>query len=349
VPRHKGRVVSEGGESPGRKDVVRRGRKAPACAALGALVIFVAATGLLAAGADTRVADAAMSGDRQAVRALIKQKADVNGAQGDGMTALHWAATNDDAELAQILVSAGAKVQATTRLGGVTPLLMAAQTGDARLIDVLLTAGADVNAASSLGVTPMMMAATGGSVDAIKALARRSADVNARENTYGQTPLMFAAANNHAQAITALIELGAKTDLATKIRTPAGRGGGGGGRGGGAGAGRGGRAAAAGVPGDGGRGGRNGGRGNAAPQVAGNATAPATAAASATPATATEATPQPAPAPADDAARPNAEDNGITEPRPATEPGGGLTPLHYAARQGQKEAARAARRRRSHQ
>src|SRR4051812_26349627 len=139
-----------------------------------------------------------MRGDRPAVRALVKQKADVNGAQGDGMTALHWAATNDDAELAQILVSAGAQVQATTRLGGSTPLWGAAKPGAARLIDVLLAGGADVNAASSLGVTPMMMAAMGGSVDAIKALARRSADVNARENTYGQTPLMFAAANNHA-------------------------------------------------------------------------------------------------------------------------------------------------------
>jgi ankyrin repeat protein len=301
------------------------GGKAVAC-----LVLALASLSALvsAADADRRVADAAMKGDRQAVRALIKQKADVNSAQGDGMTALHWAATNDDAEMAQTLVSAGAKVSATTRLGGVTPLLIAAQTGDARLLDVLLTAGADPNSASSLGVTPMMMAAMGGSIDAIKALARRSADVNAKENTYGQTPLMFAAAGNHAQAITALIELGAQTTIATKIRAPGGRGGGGGGRGG-----RGGGPGNAaigrgGVPGAGGngaaRGGRNGGRGATPPQAAG-ANAPAVS-------DSTTAATAPAPP---------ADDNGISEPRPATEPGGGLTPLHYAARQGHHDAVKA--------
>jgi len=48
------------------------------------------AAALAAAGGDTRLADAAMQGDVAAVRSLLQQKADVNGAQGDGMTALHW-------------------------------------------------------------------------------------------------------------------------------------------------------------------------------------------------------------------------------------------------------------------
>ena len=46
------------------------------------------------------VADAAMKRDKDAVRALLKDGADVNAAQGDGMTALHWAALNGDVELA---------------------------------------------------------------------------------------------------------------------------------------------------------------------------------------------------------------------------------------------------------
>jgi ankyrin repeat protein len=282
-------------------------------------VIFLSAI-ITAAPADTRVADAAMRGDRQAVRALIAQKADVNGAQGDGMSALHWAATNDDAELAQILITAGANVKATTRLGDMTPLLMAAQTGDARLLDILLTAGGDPNAATSLGVTPMMMAASGGSIEAIRSLARRGGDVNGKENTYGQTPLMFAAASDHAAAITALIELGAKTNIATKVRAPAGRGGGGGGRGAG---GRGGG-------GRGGRGGRGAGRQAAPVPAASDGTADGTPAAAAEARGAIAAAP---PAPADD--------NGISEPRPATEASGGLTPLHYAARQGHQQAVRA--------
>ena len=73
-----------------------------------------------------------MRGDREAVKALLKQAADVNAAQGDGMTALHWAAMNGDAELAQMLMVAGANVKATTRLGSYTPLYIASQQGNAR-------------------------------------------------------------------------------------------------------------------------------------------------------------------------------------------------------------------------
>src|SRR6058998_2452211 len=82
-----------------------------------------------AASGPTLVADAAQSGDREAVRALLKQAADVNAAQGDGMTALHWAAQKNDAELARMLLYAGANVKATTRINGYTPLLLAARAG----------------------------------------------------------------------------------------------------------------------------------------------------------------------------------------------------------------------------
>ena len=90
---------------------------------------------LLYAAPTAPVADAAMAGDRDAVRALLKQAADVNAAQGDGMTALHWAAMKNDAELVQTLLSAGANVRATTRLGAYTPLLLAARSGSAAVID----------------------------------------------------------------------------------------------------------------------------------------------------------------------------------------------------------------------
>ena len=83
----------------------------------------------LGAMAESPVADAAARGDREAVKALLKQAADVNAAQGDGMTALHWAAMNGDVDLAQMLIFAGANVSATTRLGDYTPLYLASQQG----------------------------------------------------------------------------------------------------------------------------------------------------------------------------------------------------------------------------
>ena len=105
-------------------------------------------------------------------RTLLKNGADVNAAQGDGMTALHWAARNGDAELAQMLLYAGANVKATTRLGGYTPLMMAADQGHATVIAALLTGGADAKAANALGTTPLMLAAASGNPQAVT-IARR--------------------------------------------------------------------------------------------------------------------------------------------------------------------------------
>src|SRR5262245_19924707 len=76
------------------------------------------------------VADAAMKGDKAAVRTLIQQKADVNAAQPDGATALHWAAYRGDKELAEILIKAGAKAEVANREGS-TPLWLASINGDA--------------------------------------------------------------------------------------------------------------------------------------------------------------------------------------------------------------------------
>ena len=135
------------------------------------------------------LADAAMKGDTAAVKQLLKDGADIGVPQGDGMTALHWAAERGDAELAQMLIVAGANVSAVTRIGLYTPLHLAAKSGSAAVAKAIIDAGADVNAKSDpSGATPMHLAASAGSAAVINLLADAKGDVNARESEWEQTP-----------------------------------------------------------------------------------------------------------------------------------------------------------------
>jgi ankyrin repeat protein len=155
------------------------------------------------------VADAAMRGDREAVRAALARKADVNGAQIDGTTALHWAVERDDIDMVDQLIGAGGRVTARTR-EGVTPLQLAATNGSAAMIGRLIRAGADPNASlTPSGDTALMMAARTGKVDSVRALVEAGASVNAKETWGGTTPLMWAVSERHADAARLLIASGA--------------------------------------------------------------------------------------------------------------------------------------------
>jgi ankyrin repeat protein len=163
------------------------------------------------------VADAAMRHDLPAVRALLRDGADVNTAQGDGMAALHWAATHGDAELAGTLLYAGANVRATSRLGRYTPLHVASQGGASAVVTALLARGAEVNAVTGTGATALMLAAQSGHVATVTALLEARADVNAVERAHGQSALMFAAAYDRAEVVRLLVARGATVDLTSKV------------------------------------------------------------------------------------------------------------------------------------
>jgi ankyrin repeat protein len=172
-------------------------------------LITLLAGGSLAYGATAEVADAAMRGDREAVRAALARTADVNAPRSDGSTALHWAVERDDIEMVDVLLRAGAQVTARTR-EGVTPLQLAAENGSAPILVRLLRAGADPNAAlTPTQDTALMMAARTGKPDAVRALVEAGADVNAVETWGGTTALMWAVSEGHAEAARILVAAGA--------------------------------------------------------------------------------------------------------------------------------------------
>jgi ankyrin repeat protein len=182
-------------------------------------IILIGLLAFMPSAADMRLADAAMHGNKGAVQSLLQQKADVNAAQGDGTTALHWAAYREDLEMARLLVKAGADVKATTRIGDMTPLYMAAKTGNAAMVELLLNAGSEIDRANANGTTPLMVAAAAGKADAVKVLLDRGANVNATDATNGQTALMFASALNRDAAIKLLATHGAVLDVTSKTTT----------------------------------------------------------------------------------------------------------------------------------
>src|SRR5690242_5772074 len=125
---------------------------------------WLIAAPMASAAPDLRLVDAVKRGDVPAVRTLLQQRADVNAAEPDGSSALHWAAYQDEPEVAALLIQAGAKIDAANALG-ITPLKLAATAGDPRVVDLLLKAGANPNAVTGEGETILMAAARAGNVD----------------------------------------------------------------------------------------------------------------------------------------------------------------------------------------
>lgn len=168
-----------------------------------------------AAGLDSRLAEAAKHQNKKAVRALLAEHADVNAFQEDGAP-LHWAAHWDDLETAELLIRAGANVNAANQLG-VTSLLLACENGSAAMVAKLLQAGANANLAAPSGEMPLMTCSRTGNVDAVKALLAHGAKVNAKENLQDQTALMWAVAEGHPDVVGVLLKHGA--DVHARSRT----------------------------------------------------------------------------------------------------------------------------------
>jgi ankyrin repeat protein len=155
-------------------------------------VIFCLAAASTAAAADDTLSGLIQAGNRDAALKMIAVGADVNAAQGDGTTPLHWAVYKVDADIVRALLARGAKPDVVNNYGS-SPLAEAVKVANARLVEMLLDAGSNVEVPNQEGQTALMLAARAGSVDVAELLVSHGANVNAREHWRGQTPLMWAA------------------------------------------------------------------------------------------------------------------------------------------------------------
>src|SRR5258707_11227917 len=125
--------------------------------AIFAAIFWLAAAGT-AAAADTSLAGLIQAGHRDAALKQIAAGADVNAAQGDGTTPLHWAVYKIDADLARALLERGAKPDVLNSYGS-SPLTEAVKVANARLVGMLLDAGSNVGGPNQDGQEALMLAA----------------------------------------------------------------------------------------------------------------------------------------------------------------------------------------------
>jgi ankyrin repeat protein len=163
--------------------------------------------------------EAVKNGDKVSLKALLQKKADANVTEADGSTALHWASYRDDVEAADLLIRAGARVNAPTDLG-VTPLWPASENGSSAMVRKLLDAGANPNLALASGETPLMVGARSGYPDVVEQLLAKGANPNAH-GTRGQTALMWAVSQQHPEVVKVLLahhaDLNLKSDVWTDV------------------------------------------------------------------------------------------------------------------------------------
>jgi hypothetical protein len=101
---------------------------------------------------------AAEAGDVTKIRDLLSHGSNMNEPDGDGWTAIFYAAAKGQTEAVKALIDAKANVNAKGKRDGETPLMVAALSGYVDVVKALLVAGADKNAKDSKGRTAAQMA-----------------------------------------------------------------------------------------------------------------------------------------------------------------------------------------------
>ncbi|MDG1851528.1 MAG: ankyrin repeat domain-containing protein, partial [Gammaproteobacteria bacterium] len=178
--------------------------------------LLVSQSGIAQSSRELALLEAVKAGDQESARVLLDGTQNVNSAEADGTTALHYAVLNNQLNLVAALIRSGADVNARTRYG-ITPIYLAARNGSRSMTQVLLNAGASANEIFNEGETVLMTAARTGDVDTVRVLLEAGAVVDAREDWHGQTPMMWAAAQKHAPVIALLDEYGADVNATSSL------------------------------------------------------------------------------------------------------------------------------------
>ena len=168
----------------------------------------------------TLLLSAAVGGQHGLVRFLLNRCATVDEENSLGLTPLHAAACQQpgNKETMEMLIDAGANVEAGNPHDGTTALIYAAERGTVDAAQALLSGGATVDAAKKDGGTALMAASHRGHLELVQALIAARAALD-KQNDEGATALMGAAQQGHALVVVALLRARADPSLRALGRT----------------------------------------------------------------------------------------------------------------------------------
>jgi len=159
------------------------------------------------------IQEAAATNNIDLVKSLIEEGNDVDSWEDTYKnTALHRAAISGHKEIAELLINAGARIDA--KAGSDTPLHYAVEYGHKDIAELLIANGADLNAARDYpaGDTPLHTAVRVGNKDIIELLVAKGADLNVKNND-GQTPLDIVVNKGYVDTAKLLISKGADINV----------------------------------------------------------------------------------------------------------------------------------------
>ena len=119
--------------------------------------------------------EASSNGYTETLSKLVKNGANINIANDEGMTPLHIAIKNGHTETVKVLIAAGANISTKSAINGWTPLYIACAKGYTDIVNALIEAGADVNVPMATGITPLSIAIMKSHIDVVVALMKAGA------------------------------------------------------------------------------------------------------------------------------------------------------------------------------
>ena len=160
---------------------------------------------------NTYLSVAALSGQTESVKALLRAGADVNTRRDDGMSPLNIASNEGFIDIVRILLDNGADIESRDNDGG-TPLYNAVLGKHHDVVTLLIEHGAVVNAQQNNGTSPLMAACTLGTLDTVDLLLKHGSAINLCDNI-GGTPLHWASYSRHVAIVQRLLTAGASVNL----------------------------------------------------------------------------------------------------------------------------------------